>query len=91
MEAVRRQVSKLEKGAKVRIGVDNTAVYWSLKRGKSFSWELNSLVRQIGGDATIRNLELDFVWMLSETNRADWVSRCWTKPEANILKLEDRS
>ncbi len=80
MEAVRRELCRLESNSRTRIGVDNTVVFWSLKRGRSFCWELNNLVRRIGGDARARNLDLDFYWVASEQNRADWISRQWSRP-----------
>ena len=80
MEAVRRAIGRLEPGEKVRIGVDNTAVYWSLKRGRSFSWDLNNLVRRIGGDVNKRKLQVDFYWVPTEENRADEASRSRTRP-----------
>ena len=81
MEAVRRQLCKMKPGTKARIGVDNTVVYWTLKRGRSFSWDLNNLIRRIGGDVKARHLEIDFEWIPTEENRADWVSRCKTRPQ----------
>lgn len=82
MEALRRAISRLTRGDKARIGVDNQAVFWCLKRGRSFSWELNDLLRRIGGDMNARKLELDFYWVPSEENLADAASRSWTRPDA---------
>ncbi|MHB1800000.1 MAG: ribonuclease H family protein, partial [Vulcanimicrobiaceae bacterium] len=75
MEAVRRTVGKIDNGGSVTIRCDNQAVYWSLVRGRSFCLELNNLVRRIGGDVMARNLDINFVWIPSEENGADWISR----------------
>jgi hypothetical protein len=83
METVRRQICRMEPESKTRIGVDNMVVYWCLKRGRSFCWELNEQVRRIGGDANARKLELEFMWVPTEKNKADWVSRQWKRPSGN--------
>jgi hypothetical protein len=49
-------------------------------RGRSFSKEINTLVKRIGGDAFKRGLRLRFKWVPSEDNKADWISRSMKKP-----------
>jgi hypothetical protein len=82
MEALRRTVCMAEKGSKLNIKCDNQAVYWSLKRGRSFCWDLNNLVRRIGGDVFARKIDLDVEWIGTEDNLADGVSRAWSRREA---------
>lgn len=81
MEALRRGICRMRNGETARIGVDNMAVYWCLKRGRAFCWELNDLLRRIGGDINSRGLNLDFYWVPSEENLADRASRSWTRPQ----------
>jgi hypothetical protein len=80
LESLRRQVCRLSVGARVRIATDNQVVFWSMKRGRSFCWEINNLLRRIGGDMMARNLDVEVFWVPSEENQADWISRCWSRP-----------
>ena len=72
-----------KKNCKLKIKCDNQAVFWILKRGRSFCWELNNLVRRIGGDLHSRGIWLEVDWIKSEDNLADGISRSWNKMEAN--------
>jgi hypothetical protein len=80
LETVRRLICSIPAGSRYRIRVDNMVAFWALRRGRSFCWELNNLVRRIGGDAFARNLQLDVEWIASEDNQADWISRRWNRP-----------
>lgn len=82
LEAVRRLVCSLPKGTKAKIGCDNMAAFWVLKRGRAFSWDLNNLVRRLGGDVFARGLDLEFYWVASKDNLADGPSRAWTEKQA---------
>jgi hypothetical protein len=81
LEAVRRTIGRVENGTRVRIGCDNTVAYWTLKKGRSFCLELNNLIKRIGGDVHARKIDVDFYWLKSEDNMADWISRSWKRPE----------
>ena len=75
MEAVVRQVKLLEFGTTVLIRVDNTVVFYSLSKGRSFNAELNKRVRKVGAIVTKNCLEISFEWVPSEENLADEISR----------------
>jgi hypothetical protein len=81
LEAVRRTIGRVENGTRVRIGCDNTVAYWTLKKGRSFCLELNNLIKRIGGDVHARKIDVDFYWLKSEDNMADWISRSWERPQ----------
>jgi hypothetical protein len=81
MEALRRTVCMSKHGSKLSIKCDNQAVYWSLKRGRSFCWDLNDLVRRIGGDVFARKIDLNVEWIGTKSNLADGISRAWSRRE----------
>ncbi|MHB1800021.1 MAG: ribonuclease H family protein, partial [Vulcanimicrobiaceae bacterium] len=80
MESLRRTVGRLDFGQSVTLRCDNQAVYWCMLRGRSFCWELNSLVRRIGGDAMARELDIKVIWIPTWQNEADGISRSWSRP-----------
>ena len=75
IEALRRAVTKLPSNSSWTVWTDNKAVFWSMKRGRAFCWELNDAVRTDRGDMNARGLRLDVRWVRSEDNPADWISR----------------
>ena len=81
LEALRRLVCSVPRNSRLKVGCDNMAVYWVLWRGRAFSWDLNNLIRRLGGDVFARNLDLEVYWVPTKLNRADGVSRAWSRGE----------
>lgn len=81
LETIRRLVCSLDNDAHYTIYCDNSVVFWSLMRGRSFSKDINTLVKRIGGDAFKRGLKLRIRWVPSEDNKADWISRSVKRPQ----------
>lgn len=80
LESVRRLICTLNNGTRCTVYCDNSVAFWSLIKGRSFSLDINELIKRIGGDAFKRNLHLRFRWVPSEDNVADWISRSGTRP-----------
>jgi hypothetical protein len=79
LETVRRAIGRMKPGTKALVSVDNTCAYWSLMRGRAFSWDLNDIVRRIGGDVKARGLGLSFRWVSTTNNLADSISRATSR------------
>ena len=88
MEVLRRQVSKLPNGSKIWIGTDNSVVFWSWRRGRSFCWDINNLIRRIGGDIHARDLDVEVYWVPTWANRADEASRSWRRKGEETFQEE---
>lgn len=85
METVVRQMDRLEANQTILLAVDNTAVFYSLMRGRSFNAELNKKIRRIGAMAASKRIKINFVWVCSRHNQADEISQRQA-PTAEILE-----
>lgn len=85
-EALRRTICSLEKGKNYVVKIDNYALFWSLKKGRSRSREVNLILRRIGGDLQKRDLHVDFEWISTKENQADFASRSLKKLKTRIHK-----